>query len=578
MLSRFFAILLISSLLASVAEVHAISTAQSGDWSSTSTWVGGVVPDQSDPARILTGHTVIVDANVGAREDTLVCLSLSIDEGGRLIFDSTASRRFSTSHITQGAGCSVAGATHGGKFWMFENDTLWLKNGNLCSGGEQRQDWFVTGANAEVRIEGDDAANRAVCIGVFESQATGDDYPSWWGWSGVVAFNATIKWAKFYRFGELDDAVNHGFQWDKDFPNATIENVIFDSTSFKWTSTSATIRGCTTFCYNETAAPVSAWLLNSANGVRVVSCVFIMDHNNDDLGNMNGALDMAGAFDSFVDSCVFLAINVDKTGTPHGPGFAINMAAGTTTEITNCQIDSFMTPFIYSGWTTTTVARCTIQATGQIVFQHSGWTSGGDGNRIFGNYISGTYGSDAVNFIECYIGSGFDSLDLVIAFNTIVPFTGDTTMLFQNPMGANTSIRAGVELVGNIFAGSGTDVGVGDDINVRFKEYSSNAYNSLGIGAGSAIDSTTTPPGNANTNTTSYGFVDSANGNFSLFFDSPMIAYSPMLVSDSAWCDSIFSSPNYNIGAYQGTGQLRNDLPIGPETYIGPSVIGPETK
>jgi len=66
-----------------------ILTSQSGAWTSTSTWVGGVVPVQGDNATIKNGHTVTIPSS-GIK----TCTNLLIESGGKLYANTGGTQRY----------------------------------------------------------------------------------------------------------------------------------------------------------------------------------------------------------------------------------------------------------------------------------------------------------------------------------------------------------------------------------------------------------------------------------------------------------------------------------------------------
>ncbi|GAB5464664.1 MAG: hypothetical protein Kapaf2KO_01000 [Candidatus Kapaibacteriales bacterium] len=82
----------------------AITSAQTGNWNSTSTWVGGVIPDADDDVTIAATHTVTVNAAVTAQSITVagtlrpdISPSRTIDVGGNVTVDATGSVLYNNS-------------------------------------------------------------------------------------------------------------------------------------------------------------------------------------------------------------------------------------------------------------------------------------------------------------------------------------------------------------------------------------------------------------------------------------------------------------------------------------------------
>ncbi len=70
-------------------EAADIITAQSGSWTSTSTWAGGVVPGQGDNATVKNGHTVTIPSS-----GTKTCTNLIVESGGKLYANTGGTQRY----------------------------------------------------------------------------------------------------------------------------------------------------------------------------------------------------------------------------------------------------------------------------------------------------------------------------------------------------------------------------------------------------------------------------------------------------------------------------------------------------
>ncbi len=98
------------------------TTAQSGDWTATTTWVGGVVPTATELVTIAAGHNVTyaltTTTNIG---------SLNIANGAILTISGTASRNIGTLTVDAGGTLfSTTGATS-----LASASTVWTNNGTI---------------------------------------------------------------------------------------------------------------------------------------------------------------------------------------------------------------------------------------------------------------------------------------------------------------------------------------------------------------------------------------------------------------------------------------------------------------
>ena len=140
-------------LVAPAARAVEIVAAASGDWSSTTTWVGGVLPGLEDDVKIPTGLTVTLNTNVECggivvegkltverANRTLLCDYLVVQTAGAVFEVGTAASRFLQTFTltlkglsTEPApvmGAKVLGAHNGGKLELHGRDRVeWTRLG-----------------------------------------------------------------------------------------------------------------------------------------------------------------------------------------------------------------------------------------------------------------------------------------------------------------------------------------------------------------------------------------------------------------------------------------------------------------
>ena len=73
------------------------SNVTTGNWNTTSTWVGNALPTAADDVIIATGQTITIDAAISPAFNT--CKSLTVN--GKLIYDNNANYKWDTGNLLQ---------------------------------------------------------------------------------------------------------------------------------------------------------------------------------------------------------------------------------------------------------------------------------------------------------------------------------------------------------------------------------------------------------------------------------------------------------------------------------------------
>ncbi|MCX6287915.1 MAG: hypothetical protein NTY96_12450 [Bacteroidetes bacterium] len=126
-------------------EAADIITAQSGSWTSTSTWVGGIVPVQSDQVTIKTGHTVTIPSS-----GTKSCTNLVVETGGKLYANTGGSQRYVDIYGNIICNGSIGnGSTYDGISFNIESTTCLISGSGIFDASRMRKN---TGLNASTTL------------------------------------------------------------------------------------------------------------------------------------------------------------------------------------------------------------------------------------------------------------------------------------------------------------------------------------------------------------------------------------------------------------------------------------------
>lgn len=175
-----------------------ITSAQSGLWSATSTWTGGVVPVVGDKVTIQNGHTVTVDGTYTAGDDTSSTTAannaLCVNGGGTLKFSRTVNSQLTVRGTLQilSNGTFDMGKTgdiipSGVTATLIVNDSAALVAGKhlLGSHGASDPKWFIRG----IRRTRNASLTAATAAGATQIQL--DDTTGWANGDQIVVASDT---------------------------------------------------------------------------------------------------------------------------------------------------------------------------------------------------------------------------------------------------------------------------------------------------------------------------------------------------------------------------------------------------
>ncbi|HRT81410.1 MAG TPA: fibronectin type III domain-containing protein, partial [Bacteroidales bacterium] len=233
---------LISAFSANAATITSKAT---GNWSSTNTWNGGIVPGSGDDVIIANGHTVTIDANGQA------CANLTVNSGGTLKFSTNSTTNLFTvngdftingtftQNNNQGWPVDVYGnLTINGTYSTTDQDVAYVKISMRGSGGT------TIGGTALSSDPGNQkrflglTINLASSTGVVTLQnniyfaEVNNNTNTTFLTITQGIFNANGKQIHFQKYGKITTTANGKFAWldsDCSYTEANLPSIYFDN-------------------------------------------------------------------------------------------------------------------------------------------------------------------------------------------------------------------------------------------------------------------------------------------------------------------------------------------------------------
>lgn len=126
-----------------------ITSSQTGDWSNTSTWAGGIVPTTNDDVIVANGHTVTADIAVTRNESTTTTANL----GGILATNQTFTNN-GTTNINGTFQINQGGWATGNNFVYGSSGTLTFNNSSGSYGVNDDVFWPTSSGPVNVTVQG----------------------------------------------------------------------------------------------------------------------------------------------------------------------------------------------------------------------------------------------------------------------------------------------------------------------------------------------------------------------------------------------------------------------------------------